>query len=99
MEIQSLNKDITNERVSMPFPHVMLLEPSDAVALVLPELPKGELPVLCEYNGTCRQIGSIRKSALVLNQLSKISRIEYCKSSSDSMLINSPMDTVEVLLL
>lgn len=98
MEIQSLNREITNERVSISYPHVKLLEPSDAVALVLPELPKGDLPVLCEFNGTCRQIGSIMKSALVLDSLRKISKLQYCKTASDSMDILQARDAVEVLL-
>ena len=34
-----LNQNLTNERVSMPYPHIMLLQLTDAVPLLLPELP------------------------------------------------------------
>lgn len=98
MKISPLNRDITNDRVKMPYPHVKLLEPSDAVALVLPQFPEGDLPVICEYNGTCRQIGSIRKSAIYLNKLSKISAIVYYKSDTEFIDIKEPRDAVEVLV-
>ena len=98
MEIQSLSRDLTNDRVSMPYPHIKVLEPSDAIALVLPALPEGDLPVLCEYNGVCRQIGSVLKSALIINQLSKISKLEYVKSAGISVAIKTPLDAVEVLI-
>jgi hypothetical protein len=98
MEIPTLSSDITNEHISMPYPHVRVLEPNDAIALILPELPTGDLPVVCEFNGTCRQIGSIRASATILNNLRKISAIEYYKVKGDSKLINSPLDAVEVLM-
>lgn len=98
MEIQSLSKDLTNDRVSMPYPHIKILEPSDAIALVLPALPEGDLPVLCVYNGVCRQLGSVRKSALIINQLSKISKLEYVKSAEYITSIKTPLDALEVLI-
>lgn len=97
LEIQSLNKEITNERISMPYPHVNVLEPSDAIALVVPSLPKGDLPVICEFHGTRRQIGSIRNSALVLESLRKISSIEYVKAPNVKSVIKTSLDSVEVL--
>ena len=98
MEIQSLNRDITNDRISMPYPHIKLLEPTDAVALVLPSFPEGQLPVICEYNGACRQIGSIVNSAIFINKLSKISRIEYHKDANMFTEIKTSLDAVEVLI-
>ena len=98
LEIQSLNKDITNERISMPYPHLVLLEPSDAVALMVPELPTGDLPIICEFNGTCRQIGSIRKSALVISDLRKISALKYVKEPGSEVSIESTTDALEVLM-
>ena len=97
LEIRSLNPEITNERISMPYPHIKVLEPSDAIALVLPSLDKGDLPVLCEYNGTCRQIGSIRKSALVIEQLHRISKLMYCSAENKNMSIETKLDILEVL--
>jgi len=98
MEIQSLNREITNEHVSIVYPHVKIVDPNDAIALVLPELPVGDLPVLCEFKGSCRQIGSILKSALVLNDLRKICKLEYHKSPETVLTITESKDAVEVFL-
>lgn len=96
-QIQSLNGDITNERIDMPYPHVKLLDPSDAIALVLPSLPEGDLPVLCEVNGSVRQLRSVRKSAKILAILIKISRLTYVQSKGiESELMNNT-DILEVL--
>lgn len=97
-DIQSLNRDITNERVSMPYPHLRVLNPNDAIALMLPELPEGDLPVLCDFNGTCRQIGSIRKSAIVINDLRKITGLKFFKSKDVAVDIKTSLDAVEVLM-
>ena len=96
MEIQSLNSEISNERISMPYPHINLLEPSDAIALMVPSLPVGNLPIICEYNNSVRQIGSVRNSALVLNNLRKISKIEYVFDKHTKREIKTPKDAVEV---
>lgn len=92
-----LNQNLTNERVSMPYPHIMLLQLTDAVPLLLPELPKGDVPVLCDVKGTIRQIGAIKKSALVFNDLRKISELDYVLSESESRHIANARDAVEVL--
>ena len=98
MEIQSLNQNVTNDRISMPYPHIRVLEPSNALALMVPSLPKGDLPVICEYDGTTRQIASIRKSALVISKLRKISNMEYAMNEKDKRLIDNPLDVMEVLI-
>lgn len=96
-EIQLLNPDIANERISMPYPHVELLEPSDAVALVLSSLPKGDLPVICTYQGKQRKIASICKSALVIMALMKVSKLKYSKDANSSLALRTSADIMEVL--
>ena len=97
MEIQSLNPNITNDRISMPYPHLKLLDPSDAIALILPSLKDGELPVICEYNGTVRQLAKVKKSALVLNTLLKVSGLVYAKDVNTNLKITSTSEIMEVL--
>lgn len=96
-EIQLLNPDIANDRISMPYPHVELLEPSDAVALILTGLQKGDLPVICTYQGSQRKIASVAKSALVLNSLLRVSKLNYRKDKDTCQQINSSIDIMEVL--
>lgn len=93
----SLSRDLTNERISMPYPHVKILDPTDAVALILPELPTGELPVLCDLNGCTRQLASIKKSALVLRSLSNVTKLQYCISKTVSRDLTNTIDIMEVL--
>lgn len=98
MEIPSLNQNITNDHISTPYPHLMLKSPSDALALVLTSLPQGDLPVLCEYKGACRQLASIRKSALCINHLSKVSKLQYVKAVNDRVDVKDVETIMEVLV-
>lgn len=98
IEIPVLNRNFTNEKISMPYPHVLLLEPSDAVALVLPSLPSGDLPVICNFEGVTKQIGSVMKSARVLTKLMLVSDIEYVKEANMSIKVSTPQDAVNLFL-
>ena len=82
----------------MPYPHVKLLQPSDAVALVIPSLDKGDLPILCEFEGELRKIGMVRYSATVLADLSKISELELHRTSSDVKRIKCVSDVLEAMI-
>lgn len=95
--IQSLNPNIANDRISMPYPHVRILTPSDAIALVVPSLPEGDLAIICEFNGTTRKIGSVAHSATTLSKLSRIAKIQYAKSADTVIDINNIDDIMEAL--
>lgn len=95
--IQSLNRNLSLDKITMPYPHVKVLDPSDAVALVVPSLPTGDLPVICEYKGSVRKIASVKYSALVLDSLRKISRLEFCKNDVSSIELKSVSDIMEAL--
>ena len=96
-QIQSLNADLTNEHIKMPYPHLMMQNPNDAVALVLTSLPTGDLPVICTYKGSTRQLIKIKRSALSILPLSKVVNLVYVKSAVESVPIKSPSDILEVL--
>lgn len=97
MERLLLNQNLTNDRITMPYPHVKILKPSDSIALVVPSLPKGDLPIICEFNNTTRKIGSISNSALLLKDLMRVTPIEFWKNPSEGYLIKSSLDLLEVL--
>lgn len=97
IDIPVLNQDFTNEKISMPYPHVVVLEPSDAIALVLPSLPKGDLAVICVVDGVTKQIGSIRNSAIDIHHLMKVTKLNYVKSSSAIFNVRTTQDVVDVL--
>lgn len=97
-EIQLLNPDIANDRISMPYPHIELLEPSDAVALMLSCLPKGDIPVICTYQGKQRKIASIFKSAIVFKDLLKVSRLRYHTAPDAYTNLRTSVDIMEVLM-
>ena len=96
IDIPVLSRDFTNERIKMPFPHIRLLDPSDAVALVLPSLDKGDLPVLCSVGGVTKQIGAIRRSAKVISALMHVTDIEYISSPGNSAKICTTQDAINI---
>ena len=98
MEIPTLSPNLSNDRVSRVYPYVEVLDPSDALALVLPSLEKGDLPVLCTYQGDTRRLRKIAKSALTLNKLRKVTRVVYFKTAEEKYELKSAVDIMEVLL-
>lgn len=98
MEIPSLSRELTNDKISMPYPHIFVMDTTDALPLIVPRLPKGDLPVVCEFNNTLRQIGSIQKSALQISKLMRVSRIQFVKAKGDSVLLKNPIDALEVFV-
>ena len=96
-QIQSLNRELTNDKISMPYPHVVISNPSDPVALVLSSLPKGDLPIICTINNSTRMIGSIRNSAICLKHLLSVSPLVYCKAKGDTSELKTVTDILEVI--
>lgn len=95
--IQSLNAELTNDHIKMPYPHLLMLNPNNAVALVLSSLPDGDLPVICTYKGSTRQLKKIRRSALAMLPLSRVVALQYVVQPGDSRPLNSAKDIMEVL--
>lgn len=91
-----LSRDYAYEHISMPYPCVEVHDPSDALALVLMGMPKGDLSVICYINDALREIRKIRKSALSVNALRKVSRVTFHKSPTESIVIESGAQAVEV---
>lgn len=94
----TLSSDIANDRIAKPFPHLEILEPSDALAIVLPSIDGGELPVLCTMNGSTRRLVSIRKSAIVIKDLLAVTALRFHKDESTVLDLNTPEDIMEVLI-
>lgn len=97
MAVQSLNENIANERVSKPYPHLMLSDVDNALALVLPAIPTGDLPVLCTHKGVTRQLGSIARSAIEINKLRRIGTVKYVASKEEERSLITVVDIMEVL--
>lgn len=96
--VRSLDRNIANEHITMPYPNVTVLNVTEALPLIVPSLPEGDLAVLCEYNGTCRKIGSICNSPRVLYTLSKVSELVYYKSQTESFPVRNAIDALEVFV-
>ena len=94
--VTPLNKTLTNDHISKPYPHITV-EPSNSIALVLPTLPAGDLPVLCYFEGTCRQLGSIKRSALVLKTLIAVSKVEYVDVTKKVKVLSNISEILEIL--
>lgn len=93
-----LDRDIAYDRVEKSYPCVEVYEPSDALALVLLGLPKGDLSVICFVNNAMREIRKVARSARTLDALRRVSKTVYHKSPTDSTEIKSGIDAVEVFV-
>ncbi len=96
-EIRLLDRDLTNDRISMPYPNLQVLNATDAVALMLQSFPEGELPVICEHNGSTRQLCCIKKSAVLINALLRVTPIVFNKDVGTQVTLKSAIDVLEVL--
>lgn len=96
-EIQSLNTNLTNDKIDMPYPHLYIQNPSDAVALVLTALPRGDLSVICEHKGIIKRIGSIEMSAISLKKLSKVCQLSFYCTADNSYEVKTPDSIMEVI--
>ena len=94
---ETLNRTYALEKIKMPYPHVKVLVPSDALALMVPSLPKGDLAVICEYQGTVRKLASVAYSAVTLNNLSKVSKLELCKDECSCIALSSTLEIMEAM--
>lgn len=92
-----LSSDLANDRISRTYPYLEILEPSDALAIVLPELDSGELPVLCTLNGSTRRLASIRKSAIVIKDLLAMTALNFYRDENTSVELKTIEDIMEVL--
>ncbi len=97
-QTHTLNTEITNERISRPYPHVEILEPSDALALALPEMDKGDLPVLCTINGSTRRLINIKRSAVAIRDLALITKLKFHKDAETSFELDSIDRIMEALM-
>lgn len=97
MEIQTLSRNLTNERIDMPYPNLQVLNPSPAFATVFKSLPKGDLSVLFEKDGKLLRPGSIQRSALVLLPLIKVAEIVYNLDAETQIPLRTGADIIEVL--
>lgn len=96
-QTQLLSRELTNERIKMPFPNLTVMNPSNHMVVVLNVLEEGSLPVLCELNGEIRQVRTIRNSALAIDKLRQVCTLKYVKSREDVTQLNSVEDILEVL--
>lgn len=93
----TLNSEIANDRVAKKYPYLEILEPSDALAIVLPEMDNGELPVLCTIGGSTRRLASIRLSAIAIRDLSLITALSWHKDADTAIKLETIEDIMEVL--
>ena len=93
----TLSTDYALNRVKMPYPNVKVLEHSDALALVVPSLPKGDLAIICEYKGSVRKLASVTYSALTIAALLKLSPVEFNKDANTCVTCRTVMDIMEAM--
>lgn len=96
MDIPVLSRKLTNDIVDLKYPCVKVLEPSDALALMMDRLPKGDLPVVCEYENELYVIQEIENSPITVNHLRKVVAIEWYYDVDTCSELRTPEDVMEV---
>lgn len=96
LEFDTLDENSALVRTELVYPYLMVDEPSDAVALIVPCLEEGDLPVLCKLDDTVYHVANISSSALVLHKLLRISKLTYNKSATERVPIVKPQDIMNI---
>jgi len=94
--LSSIDENIATPRTKLTYPYIRILDASDTLALIIPALEKGELPIIMTYKGVTRQLGTVTKSALELRKLLPITRLEYVHRPNDATLIQNNVDMLEM---
>lgn len=77
MQIETLNENYTNKKISMHYPALEVLEIDQALPVILPSIESGNLPLIGTMNGVTRQLATIDSSALNISKLLAISKLVY----------------------
>lgn len=94
--VTQINENLVNDKVDRTYPYVLVKGEGDPLMITVESLEKGDLPLLIDYQGVTYNIGSIRKSALVLAQLLTVFKFTIVLSSTQSYDINTKEDILEV---
>ncbi len=97
MQVEELNKQTALGRVNYTYPYILVMDPGDPIALVVPSLEKGELPVLCDVDNVTYKVGEISRSALTISKLLRVTRLKYYKSKDTCVTINTAEDILRVM--
>jgi len=98
MEQEVLSTVTANEKVQLPYPNLEVQAVTDAVALVLSGLDKGDLSVIGTYEGRLYRIASIDKSAINIWKLARVIPVTLNRSSTDSTVLRTSTDIVEACI-
>lgn len=85
-----------NPRITMPYPHIYFDNLTEAAAVVIGVLDKGDLPVLSRHDGRVFKVASIDRSPLNVRKLLMITSITLYRSEHDSTVIVTNEDFLEV---
>ncbi len=94
--LSSIDKDIATPHSKLNYPYVKIMEPSNAIALVISSLEHGDVQITIDYEGKLRQIGSVRNSPVLLYRLVRISPIEYYQSEDMHYTLRNNEDILSI---
>lgn len=97
MEIHTLSRNLTNEKISMPYPNIRIMNPSPAFALVFQALPKGDISVVFEKDGKLLRPGCIERSAFNLKKLMAVSEVIFNIDEEISLQLNTGADILDAI--
>ena len=96
MQIDTLDTQTAFNRISFEYPHLMIESPGDPIALIVPSLEEGSLPVLCRVDDTVYKVGTIDSSAINIYTLLRITKLSYHVSPSEIIELHTPDDIMRI---
>lgn len=88
--------DFTNQKTSMSYPALLLTEPNGTTTTVLPNLEKGDLPLIVRFEGQERVLARVRDSAYTINMICRThSGVTYLKDPNTAIKLSTVRDYLE----
>ncbi len=97
MEVNELNRQSALHRVVYEYPYVLVKNPGDPIALVVPTLEPGSLPVLCVVDDVTYKIGCIALTASTVCTLLRVTGLDLYKSAQDVIPLKTHVDVMNAL--
>lgn len=97
MQIETLDRQTALDRVGMSYPYLMIRTPGDPIALVVPQLEYGDMPLLCSVDGVLYKVGSIFKSALTIHTLLRVTALDYYRDANTVIQLKSADDIMTAI--
>lgn len=94
---KQLDVDALRSRaVTMPYPHISIVDLNKCVPLVISTLEEGDVPLLGTLNGVTKIVKKISKSSMNINKLIRVTELELAITEDDVNKVTDLLSYMEV---